>query len=162
MLLQAHSTLFPRESERAGVALRSRNRHPRSASWKGDAPPRSAMREFASVSDSRYSADDVDWLRPPEVEGEAGEWSSRWLLRIQFPTKAMTGEILQGPQHPDLISFELTPLAGDEFRLQLESKVHPLDLVGYPLIDAVLRWVDDRVVVLTINGSERDKWRTFR
>lgn len=120
------------------------------------------MREFKSVSDFGYSADEVDWLRPPEIEGETGKWSSRWLLRVQAPEESVRRDRSLGPPHPGITFFKLTPLTADEVRLHLVSPVHPLEPEGYPVVDAVLRWVDDRFGILSINGSERDKWRTFR
>jgi hypothetical protein len=107
-----------------------------------------------------YSADDVDWLRPPEVEGQNEDWRSRWLLStFRSPGAGLTTP----PElHADLLSGELLDVGGSEVRLDLQTRSHPLDPEGYPVVDEVLRWLDARLGLVEINGSHRDKWRTFR
>ncbi len=109
-----------------------------------------------------YSSDQIDWLRPPEVEGEHGHWTSRWVLELQdlpgeFPEYEPSEEV-----RPDLTSVALTALDDGLVRLEIASRVHPLDPEGYPLVDAVLRWIDAEFGLILINGAERDKWRPFR
>jgi hypothetical protein len=107
-----------------------------------------------------YSADQIDWLRPPEVEGERGDWTSRWLLTadIEPPEDVEVPDGL----HPDILSAALTRLAGREVRLDLRTSTHPLDPEGYPAVDTVLLAVDASIGLALINGSKRDKWRPFR
>ena len=107
-----------------------------------------------------YSADQIDWLRPPEVEGEHGEWTSRWLLRVRQAPSPNTGP----PEgiHLDVLATELVDLGGSEVRVELRTRVHPLDPEGYLGVDAVFHWIDSHLGVVEINGSDRSKWRTFR
>lgn len=109
---------------------------------------------------AHYSADDIDWLRPPEVEGEQGDWTSRWLLQVaQSPGRS--DELAEGI-HPDVKGVELTSLGGDQYRLEVRSTTHPLEPEGYLAVDAVLTSIHDRLTIVRINDSARSKWRSFR
>lgn len=109
-----------------------------------------------------YTSDQIDWLRPPEVEGEAGDWTSLWLLSVASAMVEPGAPSWPDDVERDLISFELVELAAAEVRLEIRSRVHPLDLEGYPVIDAILLWLHEEVGIDEINGSERSKWRPFR
>lgn len=105
-------------------------------------------------------------LRPPEVEGATGEWTSRWLLRLDIPIPAGAAQL-------DILSAQLTAhtdarvsvrsINDREVRLEMQSEVHPLDPEAYPLTDHVLMALDSALGGIDeINGSPRDWWRTFR
>lgn len=109
-----------------------------------------------------YTSDQIDWLRPPEVEGEAGDWTSRWLLLFASAMADPGAPSWSDDVEGDLISFELVELPTAEVRLEIRSRVHPLDPEGYPVIDAILLWLHEVFGIDEINGSERSKWRPFR
>jgi len=107
-----------------------------------------------------YSADQIDWLRPPEVEGGKGKWDSRWLLTTRRrPTNARS---VSSDLHSDILEVALTDLGCGELRLELRTATHPLDPEGYPAVDIVLRSIDAELELLEINGAARDRWRPFR
>lgn len=106
-----------------------------------------------------YSADQVNWLRPPEVEGEHGNWQSRWLLTtVRLPVN----HTLELELHSDLQTGTLTHLERGELRLDLRTSTHPLDPEGYAAIDAVLHAIHDAFEIIRINGAARTMWRPFR
>lgn len=114
------------------------------------------------MSDSTYTSDDVDWLRPPEVEGETGHWVSRWLLVCEEAVDQLGTPDIALPVREELLAFELTELLGNEIRLEVSSVFHPLDPEGYVLVDHLFRWLHEQIGIVSINGSAREKWRTFR
>ena len=114
------------------------------------------------MTDFPYSSDDVDWLRPPEVEGETGYWVSRWLLVCEGPVDQLGTPDIALPVRGEMLAFELKELSGGEIRLELSSVFHPLDPEGYVLVDHMLLWLHEQTGIVSINGSAREKWRTFR
>lgn len=104
-------------------------------------------------------------LRPPEVEGTDGEWTSRWVLRLRsVPGQGELSDVaakLSAEEGEG--GVQLVALHGDLVRLVLGSRVHPLDPEAYPHVDRVLRAIDRSLGgIAEINGSPRDWWRTFR
>lgn len=82
-------------------------------------------------------------------EGKTSTLTQRWAAR-------------RNGIHPDVLATELVDLGGSEVRVELRTRVHPLDPAGYPGVDAVFHWIDSHLGVVEINGSDRSKWRTFR
>lgn len=114
------------------------------------------------MPDTPYSSDQIDWLRPPEVEGEVGDWASRWLVSCASDLSDLGAPCLPEGADDDLIGFELVELPRGEFRLEIRSRVHPLDPEGYLVVDAIFLWLHESLGIIEINGSERTKWRPFR
>lgn len=103
-------------------------------------------------------------LRPPEVEGAGGAWTSRWVLRLRsVADERELSDVAARLSAEGKDGVELVALNGDLVRLELGSGVHPLDPEAYPLVDRVLRTIDRSLGgIAEINGSPRDWWRTFR
>lgn len=104
-------------------------------------------------------------VRPPEIEGAKGDWTSRWLIRLCTPPSPRTLEDVQDQLnagcHPDQV--DLLALQAADVRLELRSRAHPLEPEAYPLIDNVLKAINGASGgIAEINGSPRDDWRTFR
>ncbi|HVF20818.1 MAG TPA: hypothetical protein VNA14_11330 [Mycobacteriales bacterium] len=113
----------------------------------------------------RYDKSMINWLRVPDTQGEAGDWTSTWSLTVTFV-----------PEQAELrrLSTELADLEGvhdaaftatgeDGLRMDLRTVHRPVDEEAYLLVDRVLIRVDEAVQgIVEINGSQRDLWRTFR
>ncbi len=109
----------------------------------------------------RCSSDQVNWIRPPEVEGSIGDWWSRFLIASAcggevaetFRTTAING----------LLGAEVSSL--DEpglFRLTLHTKPHPMDEEGWAILDIVFVELHALVGISKINDSDMIVWRPFR
>lgn len=112
-----------------------------------------------------YDERSIRRLRPPEVEGSAGDWTARWLLRLNAATDdaSLAAKSAQLTSEEWPCEVEVLRLAGSDIRLQLRTAVHPLDPESYQLTDRVLKDIDGTLGgILEINGSPRDWWRTFR
>jgi hypothetical protein len=110
-----------------------------------------------------YDASQINWLRPPDVEGETGAWESTWMLRLGDHGPA------EGTSAADLLaalcdcSVEISRIDGGAVRLVVRTRDHPLEPAGFTTIDGVLRGLDAAFGgVAEINGSPREQWRMFR
>ena len=120
------------------------------------------VRHTQIMGSSGYDSEMIDWLRPPDVEGEQGRWASRWLLDLSNVPRHFPPYQPPADLSSELISLELITLPGQRVVLELRSTNHPRDPEGYLLINSVLRWVDTEFGLIAINDAERDRWRTFR
>ena len=112
-----------------------------------------------------YDDTSIRRLRPPEVEGSRGDWTSRWLLRLRedpdHDSLADASDRLSRLE--GLIEVSVTALGRAEIRVETRSSSHPLDPESYLWIDALLIDIDSSLGgIVEINGSPRDWWRTFR
>jgi len=105
----------------------------------------------------------INALRPPEVEGEVGSWTSRWLLKTNRPiTQSQLSQAAESSSREDVL-VRLSDLGGGRLRLEIDSPRHALDVEAYPEVDHVLRTLDEALGgILEINDSPRDWWRPFR
>lgn len=110
-----------------------------------------------------YDASQINWLRPPDVEGEVGAWQATWLLQLGDDGPAATSSIAPLRAALDSCSITLTGLGDGAVRLVTHTPEHPLHVDGFDMIDQILGGLDAALGgVAEINGSPRAQWRTFR
>jgi hypothetical protein len=110
-----------------------------------------------------YDVDAIKRVRPPEVEGESGQWHAVWQLTTARPvTQAeLRGAEAEVSAIPG-IGVRLTLVGGGRLRLETVTEVHPLEVEAWPVIDSMLVALDHRLGLAEINDCPREWWRPFR
>jgi hypothetical protein len=111
----------------------------------------------------RYSASLIKPVRPPEVEGEIGEWHALWQLATIRPVSE--GLLRRAEAEVSAaagIEVRLQKTAGSRVRLETITAAHPLEAEAWPVIDSMLLALDRLIGLATINDSPREWWRPFR
>jgi hypothetical protein len=111
----------------------------------------------------KYDASAIKRTRPPEIEGESGQWHAVWqLTTARCVTEA---ELCQAEADISAtlgIEVRLTLIAGSRVRLETITEVHPLEVEAWPVIDSMLVELDRHLGLAEINDCPREWWRPFR
>jgi hypothetical protein len=110
-----------------------------------------------------YDASAIKRTRPPEVEGEIGQWHAVWQLTSARPvSQAELHRAEAEVSEASGIGVRLTLIADSRVRLETMTEVHPLAVEAWPVIDSVLVALDRRLGLAKINDCPRAWWRPFR
>ena len=113
-----------------------------------------------------YTEADILAFRPPRVSAVVAGWQSWWELGFRHDVSkaevsAVCAEVLDSGL---IVGVEAaTTPGGAVWEFCVTSREHPLDIEGYPEVDALLRRLDEALGgVVQVNGWPRHHWRTFR
>jgi hypothetical protein len=110
-----------------------------------------------------YDASAIRRIRPPEVEGENAQWRSQWQLTTSRRVTDADLRIAEADASaPPAIDVRLTLIADRKVRLETMTRVHPLEVEAWPVIDSMLLTLDRHLGLAEINDCPRDWWRPFR